>query len=151
MQLPIQSMTAQQHSGFPQCTPYRREAAAASRLPQILAGLRCLALRAGVQHDINPVMHVRTHRSAFRMFDVPHPPAFNTLLTDTTHWVSDTRTGLILVMVGLPGRGKSFISKRLCRWLNWKGISAKIFNVGAYRRKVTQAAESQTEAYFDPS
>ena len=31
-------------------------------------------------------------------------------------------------MIGLPGRGKTFIAQRLCRWLNWKGVRARIFS-----------------------
>jgi len=41
----------------------------------------------------------------------------------------------LIVMVGLPARGKTYIAKKLCRYLNWIGISCKVYNVGAYRRK----------------
>ena len=40
----------------------------------------------------------------------------------------------VLVMVGLPARGKSFISKKLERFLLWRGEQVKIFNVGERRR-----------------
>ena len=60
------------------------------------------------------------------------------------------KLGLILVMVGLPGRGKTYIARRLCRWLNWKGIGCRIFNVGKYRRDLTQNASDQAASYFDP-
>eukprot|EP00960_Hanusia_phi_P018766 553064-Hanusia_phi.AAC.2 len=39
-------------------------------------------------------------------------------------------------MVGLPARGKSFISHRLTNYLTWYGLRTKVFNVGAYRRAV---------------
>uniref|UniRef100_A0A915ICR9 6-phosphofructo-2-kinase domain-containing protein n=1 Tax=Romanomermis culicivorax TaxID=13658 RepID=A0A915ICR9_ROMCU len=39
-------------------------------------------------------------------------------------------------MVGLPARGKTFISKKLCRYLNWIGIRTKVFNLGDYRRLI---------------
>jgi broad specificity phosphatase PhoE/adenylylsulfate kinase-like enzyme len=42
----------------------------------------------------------------------------------------------VIVMVGLPARGKTFISSKLCRYLNWIGIRTKVFNVGEYRRNV---------------
>ncbi len=59
------------------------------------------------------------------------------------------RDGHVLVaMVGLPARGKSFIAKALCRHLNWLGIGAGIFNAGNYRRKVVMDASSNL---FDPS
>ena len=41
----------------------------------------------------------------------------------------------VLVLVGLPARGKSFISKKLERFLQWRGDQVKIFNVGERRRK----------------
>ncbi|KAK2145758.1 hypothetical protein LSH36_660g06029 [Paralvinella palmiformis] len=43
----------------------------------------------------------------------------------------------VIVMVGLPARGKTYMAKKLTRYLNWIGIHTKVFNVGEYRRKVT--------------
>lgn len=43
-------------------------------------------------------------------------------------------TPTIIVMVGLPARGKTYISKKLTRYLNWIGVPTKVFNVGEYRR-----------------
>uniref|UniRef100_A0A8C6PUZ0 6-phosphofructo-2-kinase/fructose-2,6-biphosphatase 1 n=1 Tax=Nothobranchius furzeri TaxID=105023 RepID=A0A8C6PUZ0_NOTFU len=40
----------------------------------------------------------------------------------------------VIVMVGLPARGKTYISKKLTRYLNWIGVPTKVFNVGQYRR-----------------
>jgi len=33
----------------------------------------------------------------------------------------------IIVMVGLPARGKTYISKKLTRYLNWMGVKTKGF------------------------
>lgn len=41
---------------------------------------------------------------------------------------------LVVVMIGLPARGKSYLSGKMVRYLNWLQINAKIFNVGATRR-----------------
>lgn len=41
---------------------------------------------------------------------------------------------LIIVMVGLPARGKSYITKKLARYLNWLQLETKIFNAGERRR-----------------
>jgi 6-phosphofructo-2-kinase len=41
---------------------------------------------------------------------------------------------LVVVMIGLPARGKSYLSNKLVRYLNWLQINAKIFNVGSTRR-----------------
>lgn len=45
-------------------------------------------------------------------------------------------------MVGLPARGKTYISKKLSRYLNWIGINTKVFNLGEYRRCATEAYKS---------
>lgn len=42
---------------------------------------------------------------------------------------------ICVVMVGLPGRGKSFISQKIVRYLSWLSIKARAFNVGNYRRR----------------
>ncbi|XP_073508557.1 6-phosphofructo-2-kinase/fructose-2,6-bisphosphatase 3 isoform X2 [Phyllobates terribilis] len=44
----------------------------------------------------------------------------------------------VIVMVGLPARGKTYISKKLTRYLNWSGVPTKVFNVGEYRREVVK-------------
>ena len=38
-------------------------------------------------------------------------------------------TKLIIIMIGLPARGKSYISQKLYRYYSWKGLISKIFNV----------------------
>lgn len=42
-------------------------------------------------------------------------------------------------MVGLPARGKSFLSKKICRFLLWQGYNCKVFNIGNYRRELYKA------------
>ena len=49
--------------------------------------------------------------------------------------MTDTDNKLIIILVGLPARGKSFISKKLNRYTTWVGYNSKVFNVGNYRRK----------------
>uniref|UniRef100_A0AAY4EN57 6-phosphofructo-2-kinase domain-containing protein n=1 Tax=Denticeps clupeoides TaxID=299321 RepID=A0AAY4EN57_9TELE len=48
----------------------------------------------------------------------------------------------VIVMVGLPARGKTYISKKLTRYLNWIGIPTKVFNVGEYRREAVKQYSS---------
>lgn len=43
----------------------------------------------------------------------------------------DVRFGLIVV----PARGKSYISKKIYRYLNWLGFNSQVFNIGNFRRK----------------
>ena len=39
-------------------------------------------------------------------------------------------------MVGLPARGKSYVTKKIARYLNWLQHDTRIFNVGERRREV---------------
>ena len=55
----------------------------------------------------------------------------------------------VLVMVGLPARGKTHMAKRLCQYLRFfHGANTKVFNVGEYRRKVYGAGK-MTHVLFD--
>ncbi|KAL1137606.1 hypothetical protein AAG570_009302 [Ranatra chinensis] len=54
----------------------------------------------------------------------------------------------VICMVGLPARGKTYISKKLSRYLNWIGINTKVFNLGEYRRHATTAYKSHE--FFRP-
>ena len=49
---------------------------------------------------------------------------------------------LVLVLVGLPARGKSFIGVKLQRFLSWRGWETRTFSVGAARRSVGAAGGS---------
>ena len=49
---------------------------------------------------------------------------------------------LALVMVGLPARGKTFVSRKIVRYLSWLGYRARAFNVGEYRRALAGARKS---------
>lgn len=40
-----------------------------------------------------------------------------------------TNSPTLIVMIGLPARGKTYVSKKLTRYLNWIGVPTK----GAYR------------------
>ncbi|CRG83194.1 6-phosphofructo-2-kinase [Talaromyces islandicus] len=46
----------------------------------------------------------------------------------------DVGSKLVIVMVGLPARGKSYITKKMARYLNWLQHDTRIFNVGERRR-----------------
>ena len=48
----------------------------------------------------------------------------------------DVGSKLVIVMVGLPARGKSYVTKKIARYLNWLQHDTKIFNVGERRRVV---------------
>ncbi|KAL9131723.1 MAG: hypothetical protein Q9217_000398 [Psora testacea] len=46
----------------------------------------------------------------------------------------DVGSKLVIVMVGLPARGKSYVTKKIARYLNWLQHDTEIFNVGERRR-----------------
>jgi len=66
--------------------------------------------------------------------------------------IAPARTGLskklLVAMVGLPARGKSYIAKKLARHLSWLGWRTRCFNAGQYRRSTLGAG--QTHEFFDP-
>src|ERR1700761_7578482 len=51
-------------------------------------------------------------------------------------------------MVGLPARGKSYMARKVARYLSWLGHKTRVFNVGSYRR--THVGSRQPNAFFDP-
>ncbi|RKF64786.1 putative 6-phosphofructo-2-kinase PB17E12.14c [Erysiphe neolycopersici] len=53
----------------------------------------------------------------------------------------DVGAKLVVIMVGLPARGKSYITKKIQRYLSWQQHSTKIFNVGNRRRIVAGSSE----------
>ena len=54
---------------------------------------------------------------------------------------------ILIALVGLPARGKSFTSSRLSNYLNWYGIKCKIFNAGEYRRNLLSGFQDSN--FFD--
>jgi len=51
-------------------------------------------------------------------------------------------------MVGLPARGKTYTARKIARYLNWLGVTSRVFNVGNYRRHYLGSA--QPARFFDP-
>ncbi|KAI9271805.1 6-phosphofructo-2-kinase-domain-containing protein [Phascolomyces articulosus] len=51
------------------------------------------------------------------------------------------------VMVGLPARGKTYISTKIRRYLTWLGIKTQVFNVGGYRQRL--AGLNKPHTFFD--
>ncbi|KAH3686362.1 hypothetical protein WICPIJ_002654 [Wickerhamomyces pijperi] len=67
--------------------------------------------------------------------------------TTTTHMGSK----LVVVMVGLPASGKSYISNKLTRYMNWLQHYTRIFNVGETRRKDDKDAGPGSVPLVDPA
>jgi hypothetical protein len=47
------------------------------------------------------------------------------LLTTTGERVNYVNTPHVIALVGLPARGKTYMGKKLSRYLNWIGINTK--------------------------
>ncbi|OWZ01901.1 Fructose-2,6-biphosphatase [Phytophthora megakarya] len=54
---------------------------------------------------------------------------------------------LMIFLVGLPGRGKTYIGHILARHLTWMGHQSRTFNTGEYRRRLIG---SMDHAFWDP-
>ena len=42
---------------------------------------------------------------------------------------------LVIVMMGFPGRGKTFISRKIARYLRWIEYRTRVFSIAKYRRE----------------
>ncbi|KAJ3148643.1 hypothetical protein HDU86_007398 [Geranomyces michiganensis] len=51
---------------------------------------------------------------------------------------------LVIFMVGLPARGKSYVCKKLVRYLSWSGFNTRVFNVGNRRRVMATSSSPPT-------
>ena len=56
---------------------------------------------------------------------------------------------IILIMVGLPARGKSYTSNNLQRYLSWSGLKCRVFNSGNLRRE--RYPDKTEHNFFDPN
>ncbi|KXJ96941.1 histidine phosphatase superfamily [Microdochium bolleyi] len=57
----------------------------------------------------------------------------------------DVASKLVIIMVGLPARGKSYITKKIKRYLAWQQHEVEIFNVGSRRRGNTNTDKKDVE------
>lgn len=57
----------------------------------------------------------------------------------------DVASKLVVIMVGLPARGKSYITKKIQRYLAWQQHNTEIFNVGHRRRVAAGMTEKEEE------
>ncbi|KAG0330365.1 hypothetical protein BGZ99_004735 [Dissophora globulifera] len=56
---------------------------------------------------------------------------------------------IAIILVGLPARGKTAISRSLYRYLRWLGVQTKVFSVGNYRRQIIGV--EITNDFFSPA
>ena len=58
---------------------------------------------------------------------------------------------LVIVMVGLPARGKSTMARKLGRTLEMDGVRVRIFNNGELRRKLDTDLSTSSSEFFSPA
>lgn len=59
---------------------------------------------------------------------------------------------LLVVMVGLPACGKTFLAQKLCRLLSWQGYKAQVYNCQvAWKRKLRAMQQQETSSSKDPT
>ena len=61
------------------------------------------------------------------------------------------RRKLVIVMVGLPARGKSTMARKLGRTLELDGVRVRIFNNGELRRRLDIDTNTSSSEFFSPS
>ena len=69
--------------------------------------------------------------------DIPEPQVLPVHLPTRAVDPEAVQCYTMIIMVGLPARGKTYIAKKLCRYLKWIGVKTKVFNLGEYRRSLT--------------
>ena len=64
----------------------------------------------------------------------------------------DIGSKLVIIMVGLPARGKSYITNKLQRYISWQQHRCKVFNVGNRRRvRVSDKPHEQPKPRDSPT
>ncbi|KAF7721841.1 hypothetical protein EC973_004077 [Apophysomyces ossiformis] len=101
-----------------------------------------LQLSADVEND----WALRSRQS----FGLDIPGAVHTIIPQKLKNERPLDNKLVIIMVGLPARGKSYLVKKLRRYLNWLQYETKIFNVGNVRRDKEAAQHDQSAQFFDP-
>ena len=87
-------------------------------------------------------------RLSYSVIDETSMTKIETPTTNLETWTSlGLEQPMVIAMVGLPARGKSYIVKMIIRYLKWTGFECEVFNVGSYRRKIGHA--SADSSFFD--
>ncbi|KAG2225967.1 hypothetical protein INT45_002433 [Circinella minor] len=98
-------------------------------------------------HNYSPLEMALSRQHRGSGFDVPG--AVHSVTTPRLDKEMQGDAKLVIIMVGLPARGKSYIVKKLRRYLNWLQYETKVFNVGNLRREC-ESEHEQSAKFFDP-
>ncbi|GBE82576.1 Fructose-2,6-bisphosphatase [Sparassis crispa] len=104
-----------------------------------------------------PMLKQFDRSTAFAKFQslAPTPPRSVVGIGNKVAKPDYSEAKIVVAMVGLPARGKSYLSNKLMRYLKWLEYDVKVFNVGQLRRsRARQRAqqggqhEDHTSSYF---
>lgn len=99
----------------------------------------------GKESTLRPMVEVGSSCGS----DVQPPDPSDSMSNRSRSRLASQAQKTVIVTVGLPARGKTFIARRLARYFNWIGLQTEVFNVGNYRRKMYPSNSSAS--FFDPS
>lgn len=68
--------------------------------------------------------------------------------TDLLHLGHSKGGKMVIVMVGLPGSGKTYIARKVSRYLRWISYRTKVFSLAKYR---LERLGTQDALFFDPN
>lgn len=57
----------------------------------------------------------------------------------------------VVIMAGLPARGKTFLAHKLCRLLGWKGLQARVYTVPTCWRDLNDGVEAFERLLLQPN
>jgi len=105
--------------------------------------------------EVAPQMYPELMEELFKVPTRSNPfPAPRTKAKPMESYTSDvgSQCKLVVVMVGLPARGKTYIARKLLTYLSWIGLKVSMFNIGRYRRSMysNQTVGTTSKAFFDP-
>eukprot|EP00968_Pinguiococcus_pyrenoidosus_P021931 scaffold2963_cov250-Pinguiococcus_pyrenoidosus.AAC.12 len=75
----------------------------------------------------------------------PHYPE----RTDLLHTGHAQGGKLVIVMVGVPGRGKTYIARKVARYLRWINYRTRVFSLARMRQE--QFGQKQSADWYDPN
>ncbi len=69
------------------------------------------------------------------------------VVPDSLHMDHTNEGKLVICMVGLPGRGKTYVTRKVARYLRWIGYKTRSFSLARYR--IDQCGGRLPAAFYD--
>lgn len=112
--------------------------------------------REALESVSDPTIHTSVLRQSITQDTVSRSMSGSRSLGEQSAKPDNGSAKIVVAMVGLPARGKSYLSNKLMRYLHWREYNVCVFNVGQLRRsRAHENADGkvvhhpQTAAFFD--